>query len=98
MITKPLLVNPLELESHEQSALVRTMDEALLVSLELFRISGMAIEDTDKTAQFMGLFMSYTAEVISRAQSSLLYDLMDEDDRTAMEQEAESYRTVTGLL
>lgn len=92
MITKPLSINAMAMDTHIEIAFSRVADEVVPTVLELWDLASAGPADDDTCAVFMNRFMSLCKNVVDIAQSSLVYDLLDEEDRTAMLHEAEEFR------
>jgi len=98
VITKPLSINAMAMEEHIQIAFGRVADNVVPEVIELWELASAGPADDDNCAVFMNKFMSLAKEVVDIAQSSLIYDLLDEEDRTVMLYEAEEFRTLGNEL
>jgi hypothetical protein len=86
------------MDGHIQLAFARVADEVVPEVLELWNLASAGSDDDETCALFMNRFMSLCKEIVDVAQSSLVYDLLDEEDRTAMLHEAEEFRQLGNEL
>jgi hypothetical protein len=98
VITKPLSLNAWAMDAHIEIAFSRVADGVMPAVIELWELASESDGGDDTCAVFMKKFMDLTKEVVDIAQSSLIYDVLDEEDRTAMLHEAEEFRTLGNEL
>jgi len=92
VITKPLSINAMAMDDHIQIAFSRVVDGVTAEVLDLWNLASAGPADDDTCAVFMNRFMSLCKEIVDVAQSSLVYDLLDDEDKAAMLHEAEEFR------